>query len=921
MSNKPNKKLSNSIKSRGELLEYENEYYDNLSKKIMRSRRTKIIATVNQNNYKSYEQLREIYKAGLNSFLVNMAYCSTKFVSNVSQWRQRLEDEFKTKVPIICVLKGNLIRIGQLKQPEIYLKQGQEYRFIIKKKIIGDSNICTISDQNIMKKIGIGAKIIIDYGQVALTVLKQEKSDKTLQILQQKYGYGEEFPKEQQSKNKSQNLIVQQMYLNSCSSTSESEIYTQKQVNLSQEDVETENKFAEKFKQLRKNSKEKTYEVIVCQVDGDCIIKSYKPIFIYKNRDETEQLFYEEKRKRTQNNNKMFKSIDYQNLQVDKQSEEYDDFFEQIIQPKDIYDINNALNNELDCICVSNVQTAEDIINVKNIIGSKSIKVIAKIQNLEAIQNFDEIMHVCDGILIARGYLTIHIPVEKLHFIQKQMIQKCNSKLKPVLVSCNILDSMVSSLLPSTCEVSEISNLVSDHIDGFILSGETSYGMYPIQTIQTLSRTCMETEARQISKNNFQMNNLFSGIPPTLINCIVKCTLQAAYNIQASLIMVFTSSGSTALKISKLRPPCPIIAVTINNKVARYINLVSSIRSFTFNSLEGTLNLIDQILDDFKEQETIKIGDFIIITSGEVENLSGTTNNLKIFLYYFQNNILYLPGFQNYPNTSYIQKIYFSVIQGLPKSQDENPEGSRNPKDVNIDYEDINIQASDGIKLHGWICKKQNSLQHPTVVYFHENAGNIGTRIYYLQKYYELADINIILIAYRGYSKSQGTPNEEGIKKDSKAILEHVFSRKDLDTKRIFIHGRSLGGAVSIYAASQLNYNIKGIILENTFTSIADMVDCIFPFLKYIKQLKYRLIKNKWESIKLIDQIKNPILFISSMKDQIVPPFQMSILYEKCKTKAKYIYKIEEGDHNDNWTIDPYSYFQEIQQFMKKCNN
>ena len=113
------------------------------------------------------------------------------------------------------------------------------------------------------------------------------------------------------------------------------------------------------------------------------------------------------------------------------------------------------------------------------------------------VQNYDEILKASDGVLIARGYLTVYIPVEKLHYKQRELIKKSNERLKPVLVSCNILDSMVSSLLPTTCEVGEISNLVQDQVDGIILSGETSYGMNPIQSIQTLSRICMEAEARQ----------------------------------------------------------------------------------------------------------------------------------------------------------------------------------------------------------------------------------------------------------------------------------------------------------------------------------------------------------------------------------------------------------------------------------------
>ncbi|EGR34719.1 phospholipase carboxylesterase domain protein [Ichthyophthirius multifiliis] len=260
--------------------------------------------------------------------------------------------------------------------------------------------------------------------------------------------------------------------------------------------------------------------------------------------------------------------------------------------------------------------------------------------------------------------------------------------------------------------------------------------------------------------------------------------------------------------------------------------------------------------------------------------------------------------------------LYLPVVQGMPKSQDLNPIGFRTPFDVGIKFENITIYTSDNIKLHGWICKLENSQNVPTVIYFHENAGNIGTRIHYLKKYQQLANVNIVLIAYRGYSNSDGSPSEQGLQNDSIAILNHIFSRNDINTEQIFIHGRSLGGALTIYVAAEHNYNVKGYIIENTFTSISDMVDIVFPQLKYIQFIKNKLITNKWESINRIDKIQKPILFIASLKDQLVPSQQMYKLYEKCKSQYKNMYTIQDGDHNNSWNVDPYNYFNQVQKFM-----
>lgn len=152
-------------------------------------------------------------------------------------------------------------------------------------------------------------------------------------------------------------------------------------------------------------------------------------------------------------------------------------------------------------------------------------------------------------------------------------------------------------------------------------------------------------------------------------------------------------------------------------------------------------------------------------------------------------------------------------------------------------------------------------------------------------------EYNIIIVGYRGYGLSEGTPSEDGIKLDGQAIMNYVFTElvSKIDTTKVYIMGRSLGGAVAIYLQSTFNYSIKGLILENTFLSISDLVDKLFPILKPFKNL---LLRNRWESKNLIMKIKVPILFIMSDKDELVPYEHMKTLHNLAEGNALFIRKV-----------------------------
>lgn len=171
-----------------------------------------------------------------------------------------------------------------------------------------------------------------------------------------------------------------------------------------------------------------------------------------------------------------------------------------------------------------------------------------------------------------------------------------------------------------------------------------------------------------------------------------------------------------------------------------------------------------------------------------------------------------------------------------------------------------------------------------------------------------------MIVGYRGYGHSEGVPSEHGLKIDALATMDWCLAHPIINNSKIFVFGRSLGGAVAIYLAFKRQDQIQGLILENTFSSIPDMVDHIFSYLKMFKDLILRI---EWNSIGLIKKLHVPIFFISGRNDQIVPPIQMDRLFEAAKnSEYKDIFKVEYGTHNESWVQAGDDYYYRIKDFI-----
>jgi len=270
-----------------------------------------------------------------------------------------------------------------------------------------------------------------------------------------------------------------------------------------------------------------------------------------------------------------------------------------------------------------------------------------------------------------------------------------------------------------------------------------------------------------------------------------------------------------------------------------------------------------------------------------------------LLLYTFQDKLLYYP----------------SIPNRLPKT---NEVGFRHPGEVNLDYDNVYLKTPDGLQLHGWFIKtKENYETAPTIVVFQGRAGNIGHRVPFLAALEKYCKSNLFIIGYRGYSYSEGKPSEKGIKSDSVTTLDYIFSRKDIDVNKIFVLGSSMGGAVTVYGVTKSSHPVRGVILENTFTSISDMVNAVYPKLANVKNY---LLVHKWESIKHIHKIKAPICFISGLDDQLIPPLHTKNLFDASTAAAwKQIVEIENGTHNETWSLGEEKYFSGLKEFMDRC--
>ena len=303
------------------------------------------------------------------------------------------------------------------------------------------------------------------------------------------------------------------------------------------------------------------------------------------------------------------------------------------VSEKDKSDIEFASKHKFDFIAASFTRTADDILAIKSILEkahSKSIRIIAKIENSQGVANIDDIIRVSDGIMVARGDLGVEVPFEELPMLQKSLIKKAFNAGKIVITATQMLESMIVHPRPTRAETSDVANAIYDGTSAIMLSGETAAGAYPVEAVRTMDRIALRTEADIDYRKRFKMIDL-SNIPD-VTNAISHAACTTAYEVGASAIIAVTQTGTTARMISKFRPSMPIIGCSPVETVLRQMNMSWGVTPVHVEKADNSDALFEHAVLRARQENLIQNGDVVVITGGLPLGVSGTTNMLKVHL-------------------------------------------------------------------------------------------------------------------------------------------------------------------------------------------------------------------------------------------------------------------------------------------------
>ena len=301
------------------------------------------------------------------------------------------------------------------------------------------------------------------------------------------------------------------------------------------------------------------------------------------------------------------------------------------ISPKDREDILFGIENGFDFIAASFTRSAEDIMAIRRIMQERecqSIRIIAKIENMEGVEHLEEILHVADGIMVARGDMGVEIPLEDVPSLQKRIIQECVAAGKPVITATQMLDSMMKNPRPTRAEATDVANAIYQGTSAIMLSGETAAGAYPIESVQTMVRIALKTESDIDYVNRFataEYNNRYD-----ITAAISHATVTSAHDLKAGAIITVTKSGSTARMISRYRPSCPIIGCTPSETVWHQLNLSWGVIPILISEESNTDELFEHAVEAGVEAQVIHDGELVVLTAGVPMGISGTTNLMKV---------------------------------------------------------------------------------------------------------------------------------------------------------------------------------------------------------------------------------------------------------------------------------------------------
>jgi len=295
---------------------------------------------------------------------------------------------------------------------------------------------------------------------------------------------------------------------------------------------------------------------------------------------------------------------------------------------KDLTDLEAALDAGIDWVALSFIQRPEDVAEAKKITRGRAA-VMAKIEKPQAVTRLNDILDLADGLMVARGDLGVEMPLEKVPGVQKEMTRACRHAGKPVIVATQMLESMITSPVPTRAEVSDVATAIFDGADAVMLSAESASGQYPLEAVATMNRIAEEVESNEAMYLP-SLHVLHTEPEATGADAIAAAARQVAETLDLSAIVCWTSSGSTGMRVSRERPKPPIVAISPMVAAGRKLSLVWGIHCVVAEDARDQDDMVERACQIAFKEGFARAGQRVIIVAGVPLGMPGATNMIRV---------------------------------------------------------------------------------------------------------------------------------------------------------------------------------------------------------------------------------------------------------------------------------------------------
>jgi pyruvate kinase len=297
---------------------------------------------------------------------------------------------------------------------------------------------------------------------------------------------------------------------------------------------------------------------------------------------------------------------------------------------KDVEDLLFGAECDVDWVAISFVRSRDDLLLARHYLAraGSNAKLMAKIEKPGAVQRFDEILGEVDGVMVARGDLGVEMPPERVPLMQKRLIRACVEAGKPVVTATQMLESMIQNPTPTRAEASDVANAIYDGTDAIMLSAETAVGSYPVEAVRMMDRIARSVESDESYQTD--MREHYPKPNETAADAVSLGACQMAFSLNANLIVTFTSSGTTAQRVSRNRPAAPILAITPSPRAYRQLSVVWGVVPHASDEIHSTDEMVTVAIKAIHDRGLALADSRFVITAGVPFGMRGTTNLIRV---------------------------------------------------------------------------------------------------------------------------------------------------------------------------------------------------------------------------------------------------------------------------------------------------